>query len=73
MSLALCTMWEKYSHWSEGQLPPVFNRRAWNTYWKKTRYSNEKLKRRLGWKPLVPAREALDLYFVSCRRKLRHA
>lgn len=73
MSLALCTLWEKYSDWSEGQLPPVFNRRGWHTYWKKTRYSNEKLKHRLGWKPLVPAREALELYFESCRQKLRQA
>src|SRR6202007_2614610 len=27
MSYALCWWWEKYSHWSEGQLPPAFNRR----------------------------------------------
>jgi nucleoside-diphosphate-sugar epimerase len=73
MSLALCSLWEKYSDWSEGQLPPVFNRRGWRAYWKKTRYSNEKLKRQLGWKPLVPAGQALELYFESCRQKLRNA
>jgi nucleoside-diphosphate-sugar epimerase len=73
MSFALCLLWEKYSDWSEGQLPPVFNRRGWHTYWKRTRYSNEKLKRRLGWKPIVPADHALELYFESCRQKLRHA
>src|SRR5437867_10716549 len=44
LSHALCCLWEKYSSWSEGQLPPVFNRRKWRALWKKTRYSNAKLK-----------------------------
>src|SRR5206468_1089853 len=48
LSHALCCFWEKYSSWSEGQLPPVFNRRKWRALWKKTRYSNAKLKTRLG-------------------------
>ena len=39
VSHALCYLWEKYSEWSEGQLPPVFNRRRWYANWKKTRYS----------------------------------
>ena len=29
VSLALCYLWEKYSKWSQGQLPPAFNRRRW--------------------------------------------
>ena len=33
------------------QLPPAFNRRGWHAYWKKTRYSNDKAKTRLGWTP----------------------
>ena len=73
VSYLLCYLWEKYSDWSEGQLPPVFNRRTWHAYWKKTRYTNEKLKRRLGWKPKVPMSDALERYFESCRQKLRHA
>lgn len=73
LSLALCSLWEKYSDWSQGQLPPAFNRRGWHAYWKKTRYTNEKAKRRLGWQPLVAAPRALDLYFESCRQKLRRA
>src|SRR5437660_7249499 len=49
VSYALCSLWENYSKWSEGQLPPVYNRMRWHAYWKKTHYSNEKLKARLGW------------------------
>ena len=67
VSYALCRLWEKYSNWSEGQLPPVFNRRRWHAEWKKTRYSNEKLKARLGWTPKVPMSEGLTRYFQSCR------
>src|SRR6266581_643956 len=48
-SYFLCWLWEKYSAWSDGQLPPAFNRRVWHAFWKKTRYSNEKLKSRLQW------------------------
>ena len=44
VSYVLCYLWEKYSQWSKGQLPPAFNRRRWYADWKKTRYSNEKLK-----------------------------
>src|SRR5439155_575686 len=46
VSYALCALWEKYSYWSEGQLPPAWNRRTWNAYWKKTRYSNARVKTR---------------------------
>src|SRR5579859_6015295 len=66
VSLGLCTLWEKYSDWSKGQLPPVFNRRRWHAYWKKTEYSNEKLKDKLGWRPRVSTEEALAQYFQSC-------
>jgi nucleoside-diphosphate-sugar epimerase len=72
VSYALCWLWERYSHWSEGQLPPVFNRKRWHAEWKKTRYSNEKLKTRLGWTPKVPMSEGLARYFQSCRER-RHA
>src|SRR5881628_2109374 len=73
VSYALCYFWEKYSNWSEGQLPPVFNRRRWHAYWKKTRYSNERLKARLGWTPTVPMTEGLRRYFQSCRERGRYA
>lgn len=57
-----CYAWELYSKWSERQLPPLFNRRMCATYWKGNRYSNEKLKRLLGWKPKVPFQEAIVQY-----------
>jgi len=55
--------WEKYASWSENQLPPLFNRRMCAAYHKGNRYSNEKLKRLLGWTPSVPMSEALQRYF----------
>lgn len=67
VSYSLCYLWEKYSSWSEGQLPPAFNRNRWHASWKKTRYSNEKLKTRLGWVPKVPAAEGFRRYFEACR------
>jgi nucleoside-diphosphate-sugar epimerase len=73
VSYALCYLWEKYAHWSQGQLPPAFNRGRWYIDWKKTRYSNEKLKSRLGWKPRVSTAEAMRTYFKSCAEGGRHA
>ena len=71
-SHALCLAWERYSVWSEGQLPPAFNRRRWHALWKNTRYSNDKLKSRLGWAPGVPTSEGFRRYFESARAE-RHA
>ena len=73
VSYALCYLWEKYSQWSEGQVPPAFNRRRWHAYWKKTSYSNEKLKTRLGWVPRVSATEGLQRFFESCRQDGKNA
>jgi nucleoside-diphosphate-sugar epimerase len=73
VSYVLCSLWEKYSNWSEGQLPPVYNRRRWQVTWKKSRYSNDKVKARLGWTPKVPTAEGLRRYFQSCREKGRYA
>jgi nucleoside-diphosphate-sugar epimerase len=68
LAYALCWCWENYSAWSQWQLPPVFNRRVWHVYWKKTKYSNAKAKRLLNWAPRIPEDEALRLYFDACRR-----
>src|SRR5208337_4192213 len=73
LSHGLCFLWEKCSQWSEGQLPPAFNRKRWHAEWKKTRYSNEKLKARLGWTPKVPTTEAMRRYFQSCKQGERYA
>jgi nucleoside-diphosphate-sugar epimerase len=67
LSYTLCYLWERMSRWSEGQLPPAFNRRRWRSQWKKTRYSNEKLKDRVGWTPRVTMAEGLNRYFKACR------
>jgi nucleoside-diphosphate-sugar epimerase len=66
LSYGLCYVWEKYSDWSEGQLPPAFTRRRWHTDWKMTRYSNTKAKTKLGWTPRVPMAEGLKEYFEDC-------
>jgi len=56
-------LWEKYSNWSEGQLPPVFNQRFCATYWKGNTYSNQKAKELLGWLPRVDMDKALRNFF----------
>lgn len=73
VSYALCFLWERYSAWSEGQLPPAFNREIWHASWKKSRYSNEKLKTRLGWMPKVSTEEGLRRYFEACQRRQHYA
>jgi nucleoside-diphosphate-sugar epimerase len=69
----LCYLWEKYSEWSEGQLPPAFNRGQWHANWKRTRYSNLKVKTKLGWTPRVSTTEGLERYFQSCKQETGHA
>lgn len=73
LSYALCYLWQQYSRWSQGQLPPAFNLRRWHVDWKKTRYSNEKLRTRLDWTPKVSMADALECYFKSCRSKTLNA
>lgn len=73
VSYALCCLWEKYSNWSAGQLPRAFSSRRWHAYWKKTGYSNQKLKTRVNWTPKVATPEALRRYFESCRNRLQNA
>jgi len=67
LSYAFCHLWEKYSEWSDEQLPPAFNRKRWHAYWKRTNYSNAKAKNRLGWEPKVRTEDGLKLFFDSCR------
>lgn len=67
LSYGLCCVWEWYSNWSQGQLPPAFNRRRWHAYWHGTRYRNDKLKSRIGWKQKVPSEEGFRRYFEACR------
>jgi nucleoside-diphosphate-sugar epimerase len=73
VSYALCRLWEWYSAWSEEQLPPVFNRSRWYANWRNTRYSNQKLKSRVGWVPKVATSTGLGLFFEGCRQGTPHA
>jgi nucleoside-diphosphate-sugar epimerase len=60
-----CFCWEKYSKWSKGQLPPVFNHRRCSAEWKGNRYSNRKLRERLGWRPRVPMKQAMEAFLAQ--------
>lgn len=62
LAYGMSLLWENYSKWSKGQLPPVFNRRRCSAEWKGNRYSNQKLHDRLGWKPRVPMDQAMTLF-----------
>jgi nucleoside-diphosphate-sugar epimerase len=72
-SYLLCYFWEKYAEHSHDQLPPVFNRRKWHAFWKGSRYSNDKLKRLLGWRPTISTSEGMRRYFDSCREMSKNA
>lgn len=58
-----CLLWEKYVKWSQEQLPPAFNRRKCAAYWKGQKYSNLKLKDKLGWSQKVPFDRAIAKTF----------
>jgi nucleoside-diphosphate-sugar epimerase len=73
VSYILCSLWERYSKWSQGQLPSAYNRKMWHASWKKTRYSNAKLKSRTKWQPAVTTSEGLRILFESCRREESNA
>jgi nucleoside-diphosphate-sugar epimerase len=72
-SYLLCWLWERYNRQSQGQLPPSFNLSRWHALWKKTAYSNEKLKSCAGWQQKIPTSEALQLYFAACRAEASRA
>ena len=59
--------WERYSVWSRGQLPPVFNRRTCEAYYKGQTFSNQKAKTLLGWRPRVNMNEAMQRFCVYAR------
>jgi nucleoside-diphosphate-sugar epimerase len=56
----LSSIYEWYSRWSQGQLPGVITRYRSDSMWKKLRYTNEKAKTKLGWRPLVTFDEAFQ-------------
>jgi nucleoside-diphosphate-sugar epimerase len=58
-------LWENYSKKSGGQLPPVFNRRRCAAEWQGNRYTNQKLRERLGWKQKVPLADAMKSFLAQ--------
>jgi nucleoside-diphosphate-sugar epimerase len=68
VSYLFCYLWEKCSMWSGGKLSLAFNRKRWSAEWRGNRYSNDKLKILLGWKPRVSPEEGLKRYFEYCRK-----
>jgi nucleoside-diphosphate-sugar epimerase len=64
----LSSVWERYSRWSQGQLPPRFNRRRASAEWKRHRFSNAKLKQRTGWTPRVSTDKAVELFLNSLEK-----
>jgi nucleoside-diphosphate-sugar epimerase len=69
LSYLLCYLWERYAAASKGQLPPAYNRKVWHNSWKRTHYTNDKLKSRTGWRPNVAMDEALTRFFDGCRKE----
>lgn len=65
----LCYFWERYASWSRNQLPPAFNRRRCSAEWKGNRYSNRKLKERLGWKPRVGMDKAVQAFLAQFQQQ----
>lgn len=65
----LSYLWEKYAKWSEGQLPPAFNRSMCAAYFRGNTYSNKKAKELLGWRPRVGMSEGLEDYFTYVRKE----
>jgi nucleoside-diphosphate-sugar epimerase len=62
VAYGLCSLWEYYSRRSHGQLPPAFNRRRCAAEWKGNRFSNQKLRQKLGWRPRIGMNEAMALF-----------
>ncbi|HEX4350595.1 MAG TPA: NAD(P)-dependent oxidoreductase [Verrucomicrobiae bacterium] len=58
----MCCLWEDFSKRRHGQLPAVFNRRRAASEWKGNRFTNQKLRDRLGWKPRVPMAQAMTAF-----------
>jgi nucleoside-diphosphate-sugar epimerase len=68
-----CCLWEAYARYSEGQLPPVFNRRSCAFDWRRQRFANRKIKAQLGWRPAVPMDVCLERYFAYQKSGGQHA
>ncbi|HTB85375.1 MAG TPA: NAD(P)-dependent oxidoreductase [Candidatus Sulfotelmatobacter sp.] len=57
-----CALWEDFFNKRQGQLPPVFNRRRCAAEWGGNTYTNEKLRRLLGWSQKISTGDAMKLF-----------
>ncbi len=55
-------LWEDFSKRRKGQLPPAFNRRRCAADWRGNRFTNQKLKSKLGWTPRVGMNDAMNAF-----------
>jgi nucleoside-diphosphate-sugar epimerase len=56
----LSSLYERYSRWSEGQLPAVITRYRTESMWKPLRFTNAKARQRLKWSPHLSFAEAFQ-------------
>jgi len=56
----LSSIYERYSRWSEGQLPAVITRYRTDSMWKPLRFTNAKARQRLQWAPHLTFAEAFQ-------------
>ena len=68
VSHALCYLWEAIRGGRRDNCPRSLTARRWYAEWRRTRYSNEKLKSRLGWTPKVPPRKDCGIIFKAARK-----
>ena len=68
---AVAGAYEWCSRRSHGQFPPVVTRYRSAAQWKPLRFSNERAKRVLGWRPTVPFADALDRTLAALRPAAR--
>jgi nucleoside-diphosphate-sugar epimerase len=71
VAYALSYAWETYSRRSKGQLPPAFNRRRCAAEWKGNRFSNRKLRQKLGWAPRVGMQDAMQQFLSQFSLQVR--
>jgi nucleoside-diphosphate-sugar epimerase len=69
LSYLLCALWGFASRMSGGRLPLTFNLYRWSDDWKGLRYSNEKIKRELGWEQRVSFEEGSRRCFEFWREE----
>lgn len=61
----LARIYETYSNWSQGQLPPVLTRYKSQAMWKPLRYTNAKARHILNWRPAISTEEGLRRTFTG--------